>query len=40
MMYADEYASKNYIKVKYIFAIKAGDSRFTDKKWIGEYDGM
>lgn len=39
-MYADEYASTNYIKVKNIFTFKVGKSRFTKNKWIGGYDGM
>ena len=37
---AGNYACTNYIKVKYIFTLKAGYCKFTDKKWIGEYDGM
>lgn len=33
-------ASTNYIKLKNIFTLKAGFGSSTDKKWIGEYDGM
>jgi len=38
--YSSAYASKNYIKSKYIFPFKAGYSRIIYKKRIGEIDGM